>query len=116
MVTTGRLDHASACSLNPRCRCCGLGVVLWMLNCETVICDMLTKMSTPTSRATAAVIMVALSCVSPQPRSRFHPQASALDPTGSHKAFRDADRCPAGRPRGVPVRAVGSLEGAGAGI
>jgi hypothetical protein len=49
----------SACSLSQCCRCCGLGVVFWMLIWETVIWDMLTRASTPTSRATAAMVTVA---------------------------------------------------------
>ncbi len=55
MVTTGSPDHASACSPSQCCRCCGLGVVFWMLIWETVIWDMLTRASTPASRATAAI-------------------------------------------------------------
>src|SRR5262249_58228646 len=59
MLTTGKPDHESACSLSQCCRCCGLGVVFRMLICETVICDMLTRTFTPTSRATAAMDTVA---------------------------------------------------------
>ena len=59
MVTTGRPDHATACSLSQCCRCRRLGVVFWMLIWETVIWDMLTRASTPTSRATAAMVTVA---------------------------------------------------------
>jgi hypothetical protein len=50
----------SACSLSQCCRCCGLGVVFWMLIWETVIWDMLTRASTPTSRATAGMVTLAV--------------------------------------------------------
>ena len=46
----------SACPLSQCCRWCGLGVVFWMLIWETVIWDMLTRASTLTSRATAAIV------------------------------------------------------------
>src|SRR6202040_2166278 len=59
MVTTGRPDHASACSLSQCCRCCGLGVVCWILIWETVSWDMLTSASTPTYRATVPMVTVA---------------------------------------------------------
>ena len=52
----------SACSLSQCCRGCGLGVVFWMLIWETVIWDMLTRASTPTSRATAVMVTVAVMC------------------------------------------------------
>jgi hypothetical protein len=49
----------SACSLSQCCRCCGLGVVFWMLIWETLIWDMLTRASTSASRATAAMVALA---------------------------------------------------------
>src|SRR5262245_54038846 len=58
-VTTGRPDHPNACSLSQCCRCWWLGVVFWMLICETVICDMLIRALTPASRATAAMVTAA---------------------------------------------------------
>ena len=58
-VTTGSLDHDRACSASQCNLCCGLSVVSLMLICETVICDMFTKASTPWWSATAAVLTVA---------------------------------------------------------
>src|SRR3984893_8724480 len=59
IVTTGRPDHASACSLNQCCRCLLLGEVFPVLISETVIWDMLTNAFTPASRATAAMVPAA---------------------------------------------------------
>ena len=59
MVTTGRPDHANACSLSQCCRCWRLGVVFRMLIWETVICERLTRAFTPTSRATVAMVTAA---------------------------------------------------------
>src|SRR5580704_17399721 len=49
----------SACAVSQCCRCCGLGVVFWMLIWDTVIWDMLTRASTPTWQATAAMVTLA---------------------------------------------------------
>jgi hypothetical protein len=55
-----RARYNSRSPLSQCCRCWGLGVVFWMLIWETVIWDMLTKASTPTSRATAAMVTLAV--------------------------------------------------------
>jgi len=59
IVTTGSPDQDRVYSDSQCSLCCGLSVVSVMLICETVICDMFTKASTPWWHATAAVLTVA---------------------------------------------------------
>jgi len=79
MVTTGRPDHVSACSLSQCCRCCRLGVVFRMLIWETVIWDILTNASTATSRATAAMVTVALQVTGGHGHTEVDSPAAAND-------------------------------------
>ena len=56
-----------------------LGVVFWMLICETVICDMLTRALTPNSRATAELVTIASQVTGGYRHAEVDPPAAGND-------------------------------------